>query len=335
MKRFILVLVLGISVLGGEKIDKDEIKKFKALLGPFVKPVKVDQKWLKDAEKKIKLGRVLFYDNRLNDQNVSCNSCHDLTKYGTNGEYYLKQFKAGKIIRDVPALFNKSNLMMYDWVGGTKSLEDKIESSLFAKTELAVDKDKLILKLKQSEEYSKLFKEAFPNDKEALSLKNVKTALAEFIRGLIAPSPLDEFLSGKDDALTKDQLKGGKLFDEKMCSACHTGRNFGGQMRQKLGMIEKWPNQKDLGYYHVKKDPRLKMTFRVSPLRNVAKTGPYFHDRTSKDLTGAIIKMARYELGKFMSFRDAVYITEFLESLTGKIPQDYIKKPTLPKMSGK
>ena len=53
--------------------------------------------------------------------------------------------------------------------------------------------------------------------------------------------------------VTKEEIEGGHIFNSKSCYSCHTGSNFGGQMIQKLGIVEEWPNQNDLGYYHIKK----------------------------------------------------------------------------------
>ena len=39
------------------------------------------------AEQQVSLGRMLYYETRLSkDQRISCNTCHDLEKYGVDGE---------------------------------------------------------------------------------------------------------------------------------------------------------------------------------------------------------------------------------------------------------
>jgi cytochrome c peroxidase len=69
------------------------------------------------------------------------------------------------------------------------------------------------------------------------------------------------------------------------------------------------------------------MTFRVSPLRNVEKTAPYFHDASSTRLWDAIRKMSWHEIGDHISLQDVANIQDFLKSFTGEIPQDYIAEP--------
>jgi cytochrome c peroxidase len=126
------------------------------------------------------------------------------------------------------------------------------------------------------------------------------------------------------------QIVGPEKYDNN-CSTCHTGTMFGGQMLQKVGVTRPWPNQKDLGHFQVSKDPSHKMVFRVSTLRNVAKTAPYFHDASSRRLWDAIRKMGQHEIGRQFSVEDILSMQEFLKSLTGKPDEAYIKPPVLPK----
>jgi len=58
-------------------------------------------------------------------------------------------------------------------------------------------------------------------------------------------------------------------------------------------------------------------------LRNIAKTGPYFHDGSVADLKEAVQIMADVQLGKRLSDADAAGVVAFLESLTGEIPKNY------------
>ena len=43
------------------------------------------------------------------------------------------------------------------------------------------------------------------------------------------------------------------------------------------------------------------MMFKVPSLRNIEKTGPYFHDGQTADLSTAVKMMAEYQLGKQLS----------------------------------
>lgn len=88
-------------------------------------------------------------------------------------------------------------------------------------------------------------------------------------------------------------------------------------MFQKVGFINAWPNQKDLGRYEVTKLEADKMVFKVPTLRNVAMTAPYFHDGSVADLDEAIRMMAHHQVGSDISEDEVVAIRRWLGTLTG------------------
>ena len=67
-----------------------------------------------------------------------------------------------------------------------------------------------------------------------------------------------------------------------------------------------------------------------STLRNITKTGPYFHDGSVKTLDEAVSMMGKHQLGIELSKEEVASIITWLGSLTGEIPMDYIAKPRLP-----
>lgn len=297
---------------------------------PYMQALAAKKNNTTDAEKsQVLLGRTLFYEKRLSaDLTYSCNSCHDLEKYGTNGDYFLKQKEQGKAFRDIPSIYNLKELSLYGWASDCKKLNEKITHSLASEHEMNVKKtDDLVERLKKISGYESLFKQSFPDKSEAISIENISLALQTFINGLNTPAPIDKFLSGDDQALTEKQRKGAMAFDSIGCFSCHTGSSLGGQFIMKAGVLEPWPNQSDKGYFDVSKNPEHVLTFRVPSLRNVQMTGPYFHDSTSNRLWDAIGKMAKFELGKDLSLEEKDCIQEFLKSLTGEVPIEYIKKP--------
>ena len=75
--------------------------------------------------------------------------------------------------------------------------------------------------------------------------------------------------------------------------------------------------------------------FKVPSLRNIEKTGPYFHNGTVATLKDAIAKMSDHQVGKKLSDADVQSIETWMMSLTGEIPADYIKQPELPKSTAK
>ena len=73
------------------------------------------------------------------------------------------------------------------------------------------------------------------------------------------------------------------------------------------------------------------MLFKVPSLRNVAMTGPYFHNGKVDTLESAVSQMAEYQTGKSLTTADRDAIVTWMKSLTGDIDASYIKEPELPK----
>ena len=105
---------------------------------------------------------------------------------------------------------------------------------------------------------------------------------------------------------------------------------MGGQKFEKLGLAQPWPDRSDLSRSKITKRSGNDMNFKVPSLRNVAETAPYFHNGSVPDLETAVRLMGKHQLGKQLTDSDISSIVSFLKSLTGKIPEDYIKEPALP-----
>ena len=152
--------------------------------------------------------------------------------------------------------------------------------------------------------------------------------MGAFERRLVTPSRFDEFLGGQADALTDAEVAGLAKFMDTGCPTCHMTATIGGQMYQKLGLVHPYET-KDLGRYDVTKKDADKYFFKVPSLRNVEKTGPWFHDGSVTTLSQAIDLMAWHQLGKKLEPADVQSIETFLKSLTGAPDPDYIAEPAL------
>src|SRR5450759_1899842 len=106
-------------------------------------------------------------------------------------------------------------------------------------------------------------------------------------------------------------------------------------MDQKIGVVKPWPDTSDPGRYQVTKNEADTFMFKVPSLRNIEKTGPYFHDGKIATVKEAIAKMSEYQVGKTLSDADIQSIESWMKCLTGEIPAGYIKRPELPKSTGK
>lgn len=92
-----------------------------------------------------------------------------------------------------------------------------------------------------------------------------------------------------------------------------------------LGKKNPYENQADQGMYLLTKNEDDRMFFKVSPLRNVTLTAPYFHDGKIAILEEAVRKMAKLQLDEQLTDQQLNDITSFLKALTDKKRQQYIK----------
>ena len=161
----------------------------------------------------------------------------------------------------------------------------------------------------------------------AITYDNVGKAIGAYERLFVTPGRFDKLLAGNDKALKEPELRGLKKFVSVGCVACHTGNLLGGNTYQKLGLKLAWPDQKDQGRFDLTKKEADKMFFMVPSLRNIAKTGPYFHDGSSDKLEDAVQRMAKHQLGKDLSKEDRADIVAFLRSLTGKLRRLWLHRP--------
>ena len=274
---------------------------------------------------KVELGRQLFHDPRLSGRKQSsCNSCHRLTEYGVDGQ---KLSLGGK--RNVPTVYHTAGQFEFD-DGKSKTIEQQAAHALLSPTQSGAPTEAYVVdELEASPAYVAAFKAAFPDDAKALTFENVSRAIGAFERHLTTRSRWDAFLEGDLQSLKNEEAEGLKVFLNVGCAVCHTGEDLGGTMYEKLGAVERWPNQDDQGRYETTKKDADRMQFKVPTLRNVAETAPYFHDGGTSDLTTAVTLMARHQIGMKLDPADAELIVAWLKTLTGQLP-DLSGAPSLP-----
>ncbi len=285
----------------------------------------------------VTLGRMLYYEPRLSkSQTISCNSCHDLAGYGVDGQPTSDGHKGQKGDRNAPTVYNAAAHFAQFWDGRAADVEAQAKGPVLNPVEMAMPGEARVIEvLKSMPEYVELFKKAFPNDKQPITYDNMAAAIGAFERNLMTPSKWDALLGGDQSALTAEEQVGLKTFLDTGCQACHNGALLGGTSYQKLGAAKAFPNLSDPGRFKVTKSEADKGSFKVPSLRNVEKTGPYFHDGKEASLDVAIRDMAEYQLGNKLTDEQVRQIGVFLKVLTGRIDPEYIKPPVLPKSTAK
>jgi cytochrome c peroxidase len=147
-------------------------------------------------------------------------------------------------------------------------------------------------------EYRAMFQEAYPQKNlHELGIVDLGNALAHFeeLAFASADSAWDRYIDG-DAKFISAQAKVGAIafFGKGRCAACHSGPLFSDFKYHGVGIFSKiYVDGKyvnDMGRGGVTGNPSDNYHFRTSPLRNVTKIGPYFHDGSTAALSDAILR---------------------------------------------
>ena len=272
---------------------------------------------------KISLGNVLFHDTSLShDNTIACASCHRLELGGVDGKKFSIGV-GGKLSEiNAPTIYNSGFNFRQFWNGRAETLEEQVAGPIHNPLEMGSNWAAVISKLKQSSSYVTAFSRSYSN---GITSENIADAIATFVRSLITPnSRFDKYLKGDANAITEYELSGYKQFTSYGCIACHQGRNIGGNMYEKLGVMRDYFAERgniteaDKGRYAITNNPDDMHKFKVPSLRNVALTAPYFHDGTAQTLEQAVAVMGKFQLGISLPNDDVSRISAFLRTLTGE-----------------
>jgi cytochrome c peroxidase len=271
---------------------------------------------------KVALGRALFDERKLSANNsIACSSCHVLSSGGIDNRVYPVGINGAEGNINTLTVFNSSFNFVLNWDGRATTQEEQIEDAVNDPRQLGSNWTQVLEKLNREESYRNRFARLYADD---ITANNIKDAIATFERSLVTPnSRFDQFLRGDRNALTPVEQTGYRKFREYGCVSCHQGVNLGGNLFERMGVFGDYFKDRgnetdvDLGRFNVTKSPADRHFFRVPSLRNVAKTAPYFHDGSVKNLPDAVRIMAQYQLGRSMPEDDLVGIVSFLYTLTG------------------
>jgi len=329
-----MLLVGGINLTAATApsiLTKDDQTKIEV----FLKPITKDQLRPTDAgaEARIALGKRLFHDTALSNPNankgekVSCNTCHLLDKYGVDGIDRSVGIMGEKVPVNAPTVYNAALHFRQFWDGRAADVEEQALGPINAQIEMGFSgsegDEKIVLEqlVKADSKYPAIFANAFPSEGEkAFNFKNIGRAIGAFERTLLTPSKFDDFLLGQKAALNEKELNGLKIFlnfGNGGCVSCHNGPALGGSQFRLVGEQVRAPESGDKIAAAVFKD--VPSPLKVPSLRNIEKTGPYFHNGSVASLDDAIEFMAYYQLGKKINATEKADLKAFLATLTGPL----------------
>lgn len=308
------------------EVDRARLGAFAAL------PAVVEPKAYTLTDELVDLGRMLYYEDRISiNQEISCNSCHLLDKFGVDGRQFSLGHEGVPVGRNSPTVYNAALHIAQFWDGRAADVEEQAKGPILASGEMGMpNPDYVEFVLKTIPGYVSLFQSVFPDDGEPVNYDNIAIAIGAFERGLTTPDRFDAFLGGDDDALSNQEKSGLNLFIDVGCASCHSGPALGGQMYSKMGQVKEYPGLTDVGRYEVTGLDSDRYFFKVPSLRNIAKTGPYLHDGSVSSLADTVSIMAEYQLGRTLTDAEIADIVAFLGALTGELPTAYIAVPEFP-----
>jgi cytochrome c peroxidase len=276
---------------------------------------------------KVELGRMLYNDVRLSvDNSISCASCHDLSKGGTDNKPFSEGVGGQFGGINAPTVFNATFNFVQFWDGRSPDLAAQAAGPPTNPVEMAhkIWRDIENI-LAADKDFAQAFTAVYP---DGVTEANICNAIAEYEKTLITPnSAFDRYLKGDKEALTEQQILGYELFKQNSCATCHAGVNLGGLTYEFMGTHKDYfaargteLTEEDYGRGKQEEDVFFDHRFKTPGLRNVALTAPYFHDATQATLLDAVNAMAEYQTDNHLTDEEAQAIVEYLNTLTGEIP---------------
>jgi cytochrome c peroxidase len=273
---------------------------------------------------KVTLGQKLFHDTNLSgDNSVSCASCHDLTKGGTDQSKVSTGIQAQKGGINSPTVYNAMYNVAQFWDGRAANLQQQAAGPVANPIEMGAKWEEVVEKLKAVPEYQQAFASLYAE--KGLTKETVTEAIATFEESLVTTnSRFDQYLRGNESSLTADEKMGYALFKDN-CASCHVGEALGGASFEKMGVKQDYfklrggeLTEADNGHFNFTKQEKDRYFFKVPTLRNVEVTAPYFHDGFATNLADAVKIMAKVQRDKILTETETHQIVAFLKTLTGE-----------------
>lgn len=290
-------------------------------------------------EKKANWGKTLFFEPRLSaNGKISCATCHEPERAFTENKASSVDIEGRPVLRNSPTLINAAHMDVLTWANPVlRKLENQMIVPLFLDTpgEMALIRvwPKVRAEVLDKSPHIEMFRMAFPEEKGSPDTRHLFSALAEYVRTLVAfDSPYDKFLAGDKKAMSAGAIKGRELFFSKRtsCGECHSGALLSNAAKPEFlnskdplsvppakdaqGKILQFTHnglynwdkkggtpEKSEGLYEFNHKPEDRGVFRIPPLRNVAKTPPYMHDGSIATLEDVIEHYNRGGLNKCAS----------------------------------
>ncbi len=254
------------------------------------------------TEKKIALGKKLFFDSKLSQNGkMACVTCHNPNKAWADG-IAINLDKNGKPLqRNTPTLINAAFQQSFFWDGRSPNLLDQITSVFTNDKEFDSSVHEFSTEILTDTTYISLFKDAYGG----ISARNTEIirAISSYISTLNGfNSKFDKNIRSEEDTFTEEEKLGFNLYMGKaLCATCHFIPLTNGTVppffteheKEVIGVPETANNKTlddDLGFYwrHNEELEVHRGMFKTPTIRNAELTGPYMHNGVYKSLEEVI-----------------------------------------------
>jgi cytochrome c peroxidase len=243
----------------------------------------------------LKLGEALFKEPVLSGKaGRSCASCHVPGRAYTDGLRVNSSLLADAgLERNTPTLLNAALQPDQFYDSRVHYLEDQVHAVVSNKAEMGGQLSEAPALLRKKGAYSKLFAQAFTTEKQPISERNIRRAVAAYARSLVRlDSRFDQYLRGDTAALSGQEILGFNLFMGKaQCGTCHYMPLFNGTVPPLYDKTESevlgvpatadtlHPKlDADQGKFLLYGIAHQKHAFKTPTVRNAALTAPYMHN---------------------------------------------------------
>jgi cytochrome c peroxidase len=255
-------------------------------------------------QKKIELGRKLFFDRRLSgDGTMSCATCHDPQQGFSDGMEISLSYPTTSNWRNSPTLYNVAFQKRLFHDGRAKSLEEQALFPMMSAFEMNQNLSFVEEEIRAVPEYQADFTAIFGDGDT--TKERIAEAIAAFERTIITcDAPLDRFLTGNKHALSPEAQRGYDIFTNKGgCIRCHHGTTLNdgkfhvllvpenpqhlnnpkiAATRRFVAKLNNFEDYRELtedpGRYLITKDRGDWKAFKTPALREAAATAPYMHN---------------------------------------------------------
>ncbi len=318
-------LLASSLLLGANSIaDKAENAGLKAIPNDRSELMKLIDPNKTITPERVELGKKLYFEPRLSKSGIiSCNTCHNLGLGGADGVPAAvgHNWTANPHHLNSPTVYNAVFFAAQFWDGRSPDLENQAQGPMQAPPEMAAPPALVEERINSIPAYIDEFKKAYGKDVK-VDFATITKTIGIYERTLVTPSRFDEYLNGKEDALTDAEKAGLAVFIDKGCATCHNGIALGGTM-QPFPVAGKF-KYADVGDFKGDKNGMVK----TPTLRNITETAPYFHNGTEWSLAEAVKIMGETQLGIKISDEEAAKIVTFFGALKGRKPE--VIYPQLP-----